>query len=647
MWNTCCARLAERGFETPRSPGALEMAPVEALHDAGYLAFLRDAWAEWTAAGFTGEIIAANWPARRMQTARPPRNIDGKVGYYALAAETAITAGTWAAAQSSAASAQAAQRAVAAGERAAFALCRPPGHHAARDMFGGYCFLNNAAIAAQMFADGGAARVAVLDIDFHHGNGTQDIFCERGDVFFASIHGAPEDAFPYFLGHADETGAGEGEGTTANYPMPPGTAWSTWSEALVRALAQIEAHGTEALVCLARDGRIRARPDQLLQAHLRRLPARGRTCRPQWPAHRLLHGGRLRHRAGRPERGKRSRGLPEHLDGRRASPRPVGRAVPGLRQLEHRPVGAARAEQLQPHRQAARAEARRQRERRAGPSGRPAPPPASSGDRCPFRPRRSAAASASPPGTARPAPTAATSASTARTAPASRRNQGRADLGRWPEACRAPTGRGPRSISQTCLGLQQRAALRGRRSSAPGFAAHRPGAQACVQASQSVSARHRRRRPPRHGRPGSSKTLQRRLGRRARMPSSNGKAPPQSPSQPMRRLATSAIQRPARPRRCGRAGQPGSRPAITSSSGATSAGLRAIGPSVESAAEELSPSGSAGTSPTWGASRRRCTSRPDCAASPSCRSRRPPAASAPPAPPRPRPTSRPRCALVS
>ncbi|MFZ1682467.1 MAG: histone deacetylase family protein, partial [Rhizobiaceae bacterium] len=130
----------------------------------------------------------------------------------------------------------------------AFALCRPPGHHAARDMYGGYCFFNNASVVADMFRSDGAARVAVLDIDFHHGNGTQDIFWERGDVFFASLHGHPEDAYPYFIGYADERGAGAGEGTTANYPMRPGTGYGEWSAALDHAIARIRAFGAEALV---------------------------------------------------------------------------------------------------------------------------------------------------------------------------------------------------------------------------------------------------------------------------------------------------------------------------------------------------------------------------------------------------------------
>ncbi len=241
-------RLKERGMTGITYPGPADMGPIRAICAPDFLAFLETAWGEWKAAGNAGEIIPYNVPVRRMHTDRPPRFIDGKAGYYCLGQETAITAGTWRAALSSAASAQAATRHVAGGAGVAFALCRPPGHHATADMYGGYCFLNNAAIAAQMLRDAGAARVAVLDIDFHHGNGTQDIFYSRGDVFYASLHGAPEDAFPYFLGFADETGAGPGEGANANYPMPPGTGYPAWAEALDHALARLRGWGAEALV---------------------------------------------------------------------------------------------------------------------------------------------------------------------------------------------------------------------------------------------------------------------------------------------------------------------------------------------------------------------------------------------------------------
>lgn len=240
-------RLRVVGMTDLIAPDAYDPAPVAAIHDAGFLDFLATAWDDWTRAGYRGELLPTGFPMRRMQQ-RVPRDIDGKSGYYCLATETAITGGTWAAAQSSCAVAQTAQRLVAGGERAAFALCRPPGHHAAIDMYGGYCFINNAAVAAEMFRRDGAAKVAVLDVDFHHGNGTQDIFYDRDDVLFCSLHGDPVNAFPYFLGYTDEVGTGKGEGFTANFPMPEGTPFAIWSAALDAAAKRIAAYGPDALV---------------------------------------------------------------------------------------------------------------------------------------------------------------------------------------------------------------------------------------------------------------------------------------------------------------------------------------------------------------------------------------------------------------
>ena len=130
-----------------------------------------------------------------------------------------------------------AAQAVLAGDRAAFALSRPPGHHAGVDFFGGYCFLNNAALAAQHLRDAGMQKVAVLDVDYHHGNGTQAIFYDRPDVFFASIHGDPRTEYPFYLGHADEKGQGAGLGANLNLPLPRGTDFATWAQALEKALA--------------------------------------------------------------------------------------------------------------------------------------------------------------------------------------------------------------------------------------------------------------------------------------------------------------------------------------------------------------------------------------------------------------------------
>lgn len=228
-------------------PRDFGMDPIRRIHDAGFLDFLATCWTDWQAAGFKGEAMANVWPARRMRET-PPKFIDGKIGYYALAAETAIGDGTWEAALASANVALTAQAVMAEGADSAFALCRPPGHHATSDMFGGYCFINNAAVAAQAFLDQGASRVAILDVDFHHGNGTQDIFYGRDDVLFLSLHGQPEDAFPYFLGYADETGKAGGEGFTANYPLPPGTGYAAWEEALKTALARIDAYGPDVVV---------------------------------------------------------------------------------------------------------------------------------------------------------------------------------------------------------------------------------------------------------------------------------------------------------------------------------------------------------------------------------------------------------------
>jgi len=239
-------RLEKLGEEV--APESFGIEPIRRVHDDGFLAFLQTIWGEWKAVGYEGEVIPTIWPSRRLGALRLPDHPDGKVGYYALAGETAIVEGTWRAARASADVALSAQKAVAGGDRLSFALCRPPGHHAAGDMYGGFCFLNNAAIVAQAFRDQGRARVAVLDVDFHHGNGTQDIFYRRGDVFFASLHGHPLDAFPHFLGYADETGEGPGEGCNANYPLRAGTDFGRWAEALDDACRRIAGFGAEALV---------------------------------------------------------------------------------------------------------------------------------------------------------------------------------------------------------------------------------------------------------------------------------------------------------------------------------------------------------------------------------------------------------------
>ena len=243
-------------------PDEFGMEPVLALHDAGFVEFLQTAWEEWSQTEYKGEAIPTCWPARRMST-RIPNYIDGKVGYYALSSETSISEGTWEAAIASKnvalTGAELLLKAHKAGTsvstllnansaQGVFSLCRPPGHHAAFDMFGGYCFLNNAAIAAQWFRDNGIERVAILDVDFHHGNGTQDIFYQREDVLYLSLHGDPRDAFPHFSGYSDETGQDAGVGATFNCPLPPGTNFKTWCNKLKDSLTKIDQFGADVLV---------------------------------------------------------------------------------------------------------------------------------------------------------------------------------------------------------------------------------------------------------------------------------------------------------------------------------------------------------------------------------------------------------------
>jgi acetoin utilization deacetylase AcuC-like enzyme len=224
------------------------LTPIARVHDAGYLDFLRTAHDRWTAAGRPGDAIAYTFPVVHRRELDLTR-IDGLLGRYSLDAGTPIAAGTWQGAYWSAQTALTALQPLLDGEaHTAFALCRPPGHHAGADYCGGYCYLNNAAIAARAARDVGHARVAVLDVDYHHGNGTQDIFLEDRSVFFASIHADPATDYPFYWGHVDETGRGEGEGTTLNLPLARGADLGVYMAALDRALNAIAGFAPTLLV---------------------------------------------------------------------------------------------------------------------------------------------------------------------------------------------------------------------------------------------------------------------------------------------------------------------------------------------------------------------------------------------------------------
>jgi acetoin utilization deacetylase AcuC-like enzyme len=245
------AELQRRQLGAVLEPQAFDEAALSAIHSPRYLNFLATAWDQWVAldpAHADKDILPSVWPTRTFRTDIEPDNFAAKVGLYSYDAGTPFTSGTWVAAQEGAHCALSAAQAVLAGDRAAFALSRPPGHHAGGDFFGGYCFLNNAALAAQHLRNAGMQKVAVLDVDYHHGNGTQAIFYDRPDVYFASIHGDPRTEYPFYLGHADEAGAGAGLGANLNLPLPRGTDYATWAQALETALAGIAKFGADALV---------------------------------------------------------------------------------------------------------------------------------------------------------------------------------------------------------------------------------------------------------------------------------------------------------------------------------------------------------------------------------------------------------------
>ena len=229
-------------------PTAHDMTAAKRVHRADYIDFLPTVWPAWEASGRSGSALPFTWPTRGLRGDVVPDAIEAKLGYYSFDAGAPFVKGTWAAIKSSYETALTAAALVKGGQRAAFALCRPPGHHAGAAFMGGYCFINNAAVAAQWFRDQGAARVSILDVDYHHGNGTQEIFYSRADVQVLNLHGDPMTEYPFFLGHADEKGAGSGEGYNVNYPLPFGTAWPQWSAALDDACAKLAAYAPDVVV---------------------------------------------------------------------------------------------------------------------------------------------------------------------------------------------------------------------------------------------------------------------------------------------------------------------------------------------------------------------------------------------------------------
>jgi len=237
-------------FDAPAEHGR---GPILAVHDADMVDVFEHAWTDALAGATDGSrawlpdtflLAAYRGP---MSPSELPAGRHHQLGAYLFDTATPIVAGTWAAARAAVDVALSAAERVVGGAPLAYGLCRPPGHHAARGMLGGYCYFNNAAIVAEWLRrEGGARRVAILDIDYHHGNGTQQIFWERGDVLYLSLHADPARAYPYFSGYRGESGSGDGAGLTRNWPLAARTGLDGYAVALAEALQMIVAFAPDA-----------------------------------------------------------------------------------------------------------------------------------------------------------------------------------------------------------------------------------------------------------------------------------------------------------------------------------------------------------------------------------------------------------------
>ncbi len=245
------AALAAAGLGPPVDAEDHGLGPIRAVHDADFLAFLQGAFegsrsvlADDSPLWPDGYHAVRGWRHR-------PAGWQQQAGYYAIDRDCPILAGTWDAAYWSAQAALSAADRVLAGQAAAYALCRPPGHHASASQYGGYCYLNNAAIAARHLQAASAARVAIVDIDYHHGNGTQEIFYADPTVYVCSLHADPDQEYPYFWGGAAELGDGPGRGCNRNWPLPAGVDDAVYLATLDEALASVAAFQPAHLVISA------------------------------------------------------------------------------------------------------------------------------------------------------------------------------------------------------------------------------------------------------------------------------------------------------------------------------------------------------------------------------------------------------------
>ena len=237
------AKAAGCEIVRPRDHG---LGPIAAVHTPEYLDFLEHIHPRWIRAeGATAEVVPSIHPIAR--DGAYPASAIGQAGYHMADTSCPISAETWESALWSAWSAVEATDAVRGGNRVSYALCRPPGHHAFADVAGGFCFINNSAVAAQRLLKD-AARVAIVDVDLHHGNGTQGIFYARPDVLTVSLHVDPVRFYPFYWGHVDERGQGPGLGYNMNLPLPRRTADAEFLDALDAGLKRVRAFSPDAVV---------------------------------------------------------------------------------------------------------------------------------------------------------------------------------------------------------------------------------------------------------------------------------------------------------------------------------------------------------------------------------------------------------------
>lgn len=238
----------------PHRPSTFGAAPALGVHTRNYLHFLETAWDRWTNLPDHGPEVWPNtfpyWSGSPQQAARPPcpaQGLVGQIGWYLGDLSVPMGPQTWLSALRSCESAVAGADALLAGQAAAYALCRPSGHHARADRASGFCYINNTAVAAERLRSR-FERIAILDVDAHHGDGTQQIFYSRSDVLTVSIHADPVAYYPFFTGYESETGFGTGEGFNLNLPLPHGSDGKAMAATLARAVERITAFRPEAIV---------------------------------------------------------------------------------------------------------------------------------------------------------------------------------------------------------------------------------------------------------------------------------------------------------------------------------------------------------------------------------------------------------------